>query len=354
MNKALTTISTAICNMRISTDGSKLVYSGTTTGYGTGICLYNLTTPFDISSGVFAGFVPCTVYSGSYVSFDITPDGTRMIMSNAQITGGTPSAVASYIYEYTLGQPWVVTTAQYSGVSVLPTSISGSLNFTSVRFNANGTQIIFGANNGSNTAKIYWIVLGTPYRLATASTTASQYFTIASLVNIYGAFQTPDGLNLITTTDTPVCTSNTLSTAYNMTFATTTNGVTTATNKFTWPTGTVASASTVLGMDMSPDGTKFYAVPNATGATGTIYQIGVIGIPQTSYTCTYPTQGSAPTNVAIPDRSVAQTITTTLSGGVMTFSAPTVATNARGIALKIASPKINTSITNATLSMWHS
>jgi hypothetical protein len=348
-NKTLaTTISNTMYGLRISTDGSKIIINANGSGgpYGPGLYSYTLTTPFDISTGIFSAYLPCTYYDIG--GFDISPDGTRMIMGAMTAASGLTTSGGT-IYEYTLSQPWAIQTAVYNGTSF--TNPTNSPRYTSIRYNANGTQIIYAVNDGS-TYGIYWVNLGTPYRLTGASG-GGTYVSGASSSQFYGAFQTSDGLNIITISAGNVTTSNTLSTAYNMSFASVANAPTSTTNKWTWPTGTVTSTSQVYGMDISADGTKMYITNGVSGSLSNIYEMGVMVIPQTSYLCTYPTQGSAPTSVTLPDRSTAQSITTTLSGGVMTFSAPTVSTNARGIALKTTSPKINTTITNATINLWH-
>lgn len=336
--------------VRFSADGSQ-VFALLVAGmpYGIGIYQFNLSTPWDISTATFGNMVlPMTLSNGSYGSFDFSADGLRLITWGMYLTGSSAVATTSfgYVYDHTLAQAFNIGTATYVGAFATNVDV-GSNYTTSVRFIPNGQQLLFVRNNGT-TFYIQYSALGTAYRVQTSGS-LSTWFSAANALN--DALLTPDGLNIITIGG--ISTSNTLGTAYNMATATTTNNPSTATSKWAWPSGTLASTAYANIGNLSPDGTKLY-LNSAYTNTSVTWQFNVMVIPQTSYTCTFPTQGSAPTSVVVPDRSTSQTITTTLSGGNMTFAASTVATNARGIAMKITSPRAYTTITNATLSMWKS
>jgi len=340
-----------IC-VRFSADGSQafaLLASGMP--YGVGIYQFNLSTPWDISTASFGNMVlSMTLRNAGNGSFDFSADGFRLITWGMYITGsGAPTTSANgYVYDHTLSQSFNIGTATYVGA--FSTNLdSASYYVTGLRFTPNGQQVLYVYNDATN-YYVRYSALGTAYRIQTSGSVIA--WSSTSTTGIYDALLTPDGLNIVTL-GFAVTTSNTLGTANSMATATTTNNIGSATNKWTWPTGTVTSTASCIVGYFSPDGTKFY-VNSGVSNTAVLWQMNVMVIPQTSYTCTFPTQGAAPTSVVVPDRSVSQTISTTLSSGVMTFAASAVGTNARGIALKITSPQINTSITNATLSMWRS
>lgn len=357
-------------NFRISRDGSTMIVGMTNGPYGTGFYQFTLATPWDINTATLANkFVACTADNNAWstntgtVSFDVTPDGTRLILFGGYITGSSTTNTNLVIREYTMSQAWDIGTLRPTGVTWNSNTL-GSSTFSAncVRFVPNGTQLVYvwnDINNAGSTFTIAYFNLGTPYLISTAP--AGQGTTWTTTGQNQGEVRsvtfTPDGLNIIT--QGFITTSNTLGTANNMATATQTNNPQSATTRWNWPSGTMASATLrAYGGEFSPDGTKYY-VTNGDGASQSagyqnIWQMNVMVIPQTSYTCNFATQGSAPTSVVIPDRSVAQTITTTLSGGNMTFAASAVATNARGIATKITAPGNFTTVTNATLSMWRS
>ena len=343
----------AVSNMRISTDGTLAIFAITAGTYGAGLYGYSMTTPFDLSTASFNGmFVAVTSPGSSYIPFDISPDGTRLILWSSYITGSTVTSTTpfSLVYNYRLVQPWNISTGVYLN------SWSSTLDMTtgtgySMRFTSNGSQVVF-TYYSSSTFYIYYASLGTAYNISTAG--GKTLLATGGSQRITNAFLTPDGKALITCGATGT-TSNVLTTANSLSTIVISNDIDSPYVKWLWPSGTVGSgtqSATSCG-DFSADGTKFYAVSYGT-PNNTAWQFNVMVIPQTSYTCTFPTQGSAPTSVVVPDRSVEQTITTTLSGGNMTFAASAVGTNARGIAMKITSPRAYTTITNATLSMWKS
>lgn len=343
----------SIGSLRISTDGTLLIVMlGSTGTYGSGLYAYSLSTPFDVSTATFSNFLSTSNNGLTLGCFDISPDGTRLIMGSNYVSGAGNPLGGGYVYEYILSQPWNIATAYYNGASW--NLNNSAYNPRGIKFNGNGTQVILSYASSTNVFLNYQNC-GTPYRIGTCPSGTGSVWVSGASGNPTGVLQTPDGLNIITFAggaSSNVTTSNTLGTAYNMATATQTNNVTSATNLWSWPTGTVTSTAASLCGDFSADGTKFYVCSSTSPSI--VWQMNVIATPQTSYTCTYPTQGSAPTSVVLPDRSVAQTVTTTLSGGNMTFAAPTVGTNARGIAMKINSSKPNTTITNATLNLWHS
>ena len=357
-------------NFRISRDGGTMI-SGMTNGpYGTGLYQFTLATPWDINTATLANrFVACAADNNAWtgntgtVSFDVTPDGTRLILFGGYITGSSTNNTNLVIREYTMSQAWDIGTLRPTGVTWSSNNLgSSTFSANSVRFVPNGTQLVYiwnDINNGGSTFTIAYFNLGTPYLISTAPSGQGTTWTTTGQNSgeVRSVTFTPDGLNIIT--QGLVTTSNTLGTANNMATATQTNNPQSAATRWNWPSGTMASATfRAYGGEFSPDGTKYY-VTNADGNNQSagyqnIWQMNVMVIPQTSYTCNFATQGSAPTSIVLPDRSVAASITTTLSGGTMTFASPAVATSARAIALKVAAPGNFTTVTNATLSMWRS
>jgi hypothetical protein len=84
----------------------------------------------------------------------------------------------------------------------------------------------------------------------------------------------------------------------------------------------------------------------------TLYYFKVRTKALTQYTATYATQSYSPTSVNIPDRSVEQTITTTLSGGNMSFSTSQVVKSGRALAVRVNSPYQGANITGLTINLW--
>lgn len=367
-NKTLTLMSTGQdYNFRISPDGGTMIAGLRYGSYGAGLYQYTLTTPFDINTATFANrFAAVTgdgitlTGSSGTVAFDVSPDGLRLITLGCFLTGSTTSAAQLTAREYLMSQPWDIGTLRPSGVTWNSNINSATPNSaTCIRFVPNGSQFVWIYNNyaSSTSSYMYYVACGTAYQIGTAGGGPGILWasTSSSGGDVRSVTFTPDGLNIIT--NGIITTTNTLGTANNMATATLTNTPNTATTKWAWPSGTYGGGSSYAwGSHFSPDGTKFYIINGSTSGAGNnnIYQMNVMVIPQTSYTCNFATQASAPTSIVIPDRSVQQTITTTLAGGNMTFAAPTVSTNARGIATKIIAPGNFTTVSNATLNMWRS
>ena len=353
-------------SIRISPDGGTLIAGLRLGTYGTGLYQYTLTTPFDINTATFQNkFALCNQDGIAWtngIAFDITPDGSRLILLGGYLSGQTSSA-SLIMREYTMLQNWDITTLNPTNVT-WSTSLTNSsaVAATCVRFVPNGTQFVWVYNdvpNAGSTNYVYYVNLGTAYRISTASAGPGTLW--ASTVSTVGAVQsvtfTPDGLNIIT--QGLITVSNTLGTANNMATATTTNNPNSGATRWAWPAGTMgSSAVAAYGGEFSPDGTKYYVINgdgnNVPTGYNNIWQFNVMVIPQTSYTCNFATQGSAPTSIVIPDRSVAQSITTSLSGGNMVFASSAVGTNARAIATKITAPGNYTTVTNATFTLTRS
>ena len=151
---------TAPAGLDISSDGTKIYFIGQSTGGAaqSRVFVYNLTTPWDIST------------SNSYISPTVTaqdtaiggvyfkPDGTKMYYL------GVTTASGVGIYQYSLTIPWNITSLTYDSVKLtLSSQDSSPQGFT---FNRNGTKIIV---VGSTNDKIYQYNLTTPWSISTAS-----------------------------------------------------------------------------------------------------------------------------------------------------------------------------------------
>lgn len=111
---------------------------------------YNLSTPYDISTATYIGEIDINATVGSIVDFDISNDGTKLIVMNN----------SNVLYEFLLGTPWTISTVSYQ-------SRSQSINSQDTQMRAmfvsnDGLRII---SIGSTNNKIYQFTLGSAWNL---------------------------------------------------------------------------------------------------------------------------------------------------------------------------------------------
>lgn len=111
---------------------------------------YNLSTAYDISSATYIGEIDINATVGSIVDFDISNNGTKLIVMNN----------SNVLYEFLLSTPWTISTASYQ-------SRSQSINSQDTQMRAmfvsnDGLRII---SIGSTNNKIYQFTLGSAWNL---------------------------------------------------------------------------------------------------------------------------------------------------------------------------------------------
>lgn len=334
--------------IKVRSDGSSFYYvAGNNYVYQ-----YNMTTPWDLSTVYLANTIVLTStvlsgYSSTCNGIDIKPDGTKLYL--------TANASGSYMkcFELTLSTPWNIGTAVSSSRTMTLTP-TGGYNVLGGRFNETGTQFYYFYADASGCVTYFairYVNLSTPYDLSTAGSPINA--TSVTATNDFPAGQmaptlSPGGNTLITmynnVAEQKMATAGTF--APSGTFsATCTTASSNTTDTINFP---------VLGRgnggqccDFSPDGMRFLFVKN-----GVVYMFKCRTKPLTQYTCGFTTQGSASTAVFIPDRSVEQSVTTTLSGGNMTFATSQVSKTGRAAAIRVNSPYQGTTISNVTLNLW--
>lgn len=166
----------------LSSDGTALF---ATDPYTNTVFQYTLATPWDISTSSYSGksiSVVAQVTAPETVSFKT--DGTIMYVGGS--TGGGSN---SKIFQYTLSTPWDVSTAAYA--SKLFDAISQIATLVAVFFSSDGSKMYA---SSVSTAFVYQYTLGTPWDISTASY-ASKSFS-GPFGYITSIFLTSDGISL--------------------------------------------------------------------------------------------------------------------------------------------------------------
>jgi len=139
----------------ISSDGTKIYFTGQNNGLGSQsrVFVYDLTTPWDISTANTYLSPAITAQSTSLNGIYFKPDGSKMYMLGV-----------STLYQYSLTPAWNITSLTYDSVSL---SLSGQdTSPQGFAFNRDGTKLIV---NGVTNDKIYQYNLTTPWSISTAS-----------------------------------------------------------------------------------------------------------------------------------------------------------------------------------------
>lgn len=310
--------------IRISSDGSNFYVCSTAGTYQ-----YKLATPWDISTATLFTSLNLTSYG-----IDFNPDGTKAFI----FTG------INTLTEYQLKSPWNIATLTATGVTKtgLTTVEAGG------RFTPSGTQFYYSAVPSNYTLTVYG--LSTPFDITTFGGATN----FNSDLNGYYSGQRcnpvlePSGAFLAMGMYNAYITNEPLLTAFDVLTTQATRSLATAATSLYWPAGTTGSTG-AHGLDFSTDGTKFYIC--ASGGN-TVYQLNVRTKALTQYTCTFPTQASAPTTVFQPDGGVEATLTGSIVGGNISITSPEVIRSGRAVAMKVVSPQAGADMTNLTLNLW--
>jgi len=168
---------TAPHGIYVKPDGIKFYIIGST---GDDVNEYNMSTPFDVSTGVFSQNFSVGAQETTPYGIEFKPDGTKMY-----VTGSTGDDVN----EYDLSTPWDVSTASYNqnfSVSAQET------NPMTVRFKPDGTKMYVTGSTGDDVNEYD---LSTPWDVSTASFVQSKG---TGDSNQYGLTFTSDGAKMYT------------------------------------------------------------------------------------------------------------------------------------------------------------
>lgn len=130
---------------------------------------YTLSTAWDISTASYASKTKAfTTEDTSPSTFDINPDGTRLIVSGF----GNDA-----IYQYTLSTAWDISTASYDSVS-FNINASAIVRTQGMAYNSDGSRIFLYSSNGAQSKYLFEIPLSTAYDLSTAGVEINSGVTI--------------------------------------------------------------------------------------------------------------------------------------------------------------------------------
>lgn len=173
-------------NVKVKNNGTKVYVSQASPSDF--IAEYNLSTPYDITTATYVGQVNVFATTGDIRGFDISADGTKMIVLG--------TAAANTLYEYTLGTPWSITSAAYQSRSFSLNTQDTSMQ--DICLSASGLRILaLGITNN----RIYQYTLGTIGNLTSVTfntdISMSSYLTNPTSSNIRGFARSDNGLKLV-------------------------------------------------------------------------------------------------------------------------------------------------------------
>jgi len=264
------------CNgIAISDDGTRLFFTGYS---GDTIWSCTLSTPFDL---VTATVDVKKVYVGGQDATPNTPffgdSGTKMY-----VMGGTSDRV----YQYNLTTAWDVTTASYTGNSLLVTSQDA--NPTGLFFDNSGTKLYV---VGTTTDTVYQYTLSTAWDISTASYASLSFSVAGQETTPRALFFKPDGTKMFVIGRTGDDVNEyDLSTAWDV-----------STASFAQVSANVGEANP-SGLWFKDDGTKMYVTGNSTDTVreftlSTAWDVSTISFSQ-SLSINFET---APTGVTFKD-----------------------------------------------------
>ena len=173
-------------NVKVKNNGTKVYVSqASPTDF---IAEYNLSTPYDITTATYAGQVNVFATTGDIRGFDISADGTKMIVLG--------TAAANTLYEYTLSTPWSIASATYQSRSFSINTQDTSMQ--DICLSASGLCILaLGITNN----RIYQYTLGTIGNLTSVTfntdISMSSYLTNPTSSNIRGFARSDNGRRLV-------------------------------------------------------------------------------------------------------------------------------------------------------------
>jgi hypothetical protein len=173
-------------NIKVKNNGAKLYVSQSSPSDF--IAEYNLTTPYDITTASYVGQVNLFATTGDIRGFDISADGTKMIVLG--------TAAANTLYEYTLSTPWSITSATYQSRSFSLNTQDTSMQ--DICLSVSGLRVIaLGITNN----RLYQYTLGSVFNLTSVTfntdISMSSYLTTPTSSNIRGFARSDNGLRLV-------------------------------------------------------------------------------------------------------------------------------------------------------------
>jgi hypothetical protein len=175
---SITAKETASTGLFFSTDGTKVYVVGTSSD---AVHQYNLSTPYNVSTGVFANTFSIISQDTTSGGIFFKPDGTKMYMA-----GQTGDAT----YQYTLATPWDISTATYDSVSL--SILTQDTSVGDIFFSPDGVYFYM---LGYSTDTVSQYTLATPWLIS--SGTFTRNFSVAALETVgTGISFTSNGLTM--------------------------------------------------------------------------------------------------------------------------------------------------------------
>jgi hypothetical protein len=140
----------------VKPDGTRAYITGTSSD---AVHQYNLSTPYDITTGVFAATFSTAAQDGTASGVFFKPDGTKMYL-----LGYTNDAV----FQYTLATAWDVSTATYDSVSF--SVLAQDTAMFDIHFSPDGTNMYTCGQTGD---AVYRYTLSTPWVVSSATYVSS-------------------------------------------------------------------------------------------------------------------------------------------------------------------------------------
>lgn len=140
---------------------------------------YTLSVAWDVSTASNTGAVSTTGEDGAPRDVFFKPDGTKMYIIGL---------VTDAIYQYTLSTPWLVSTATYDTVSYSVGSVDNIP--TGLHISPDGTKLFF---CGTQNDTLHQYTMGTPWVISTATADGVSFLATGQDSDISDIFFKPDG-----------------------------------------------------------------------------------------------------------------------------------------------------------------
>jgi len=202
-----------------------------------GIHAWNLTTPYDISTASYSGdsILAASLLDSAFSDIFFKPDGTKMYVSTQGSADG--------LFEYDLSTPWDITSFSYNSVFIDLTGLDATTE--GIYFKPDGTEIFITGRTDDN---IESIDLSTPWDLSTDSTGQSPVST--GVADPTGLAFNDDGTEVYFVNTTGLH-RNTLSVAWDLTSLGTREQIT-----------GVSAISSYIGLHIDNSGKSLYICEN--------------------------------------------------------------------------------------------
>ncbi len=136
--------------LKFNPDGTKMFMADV---YGTGLYIYHLAIPFEVTTAVYKGQFPYATWNSQAYSFTFNPDGTKLYLADTQSLA---------VDEFSLEAPFDLIPLPDTSFSVT----SQDTDPTEVEFSSDGTKMYVLGNTND---RVYQYTLSTPFDVLTAS-----------------------------------------------------------------------------------------------------------------------------------------------------------------------------------------